>query len=52
MHKLLYSFLICTSIQRKEGNINELGWSFLLRGAGIFNKAEQPAKKVTFLNEP
>jgi dynein heavy chain, axonemal len=50
-HKLLYSFLICTSIQRKAGHINELAWSFLLRGAGIFNKSEQPQKKVSFLSE-
>lgn len=39
-HKLLYSFLICTSILRKAGLINELSWSLLLRGAGIFNRSE------------
>ncbi len=41
-HKVLFSFLICTSINRNSGKINENLWSTLLRGAGIFNKAQQP----------
>ncbi len=43
-HKLLYSFLICTSIKRKSHEINDKTWNLLLRGAGLFNKAEQPHK--------
>lgn len=39
-HKLLYSFMICTSILRRGGKINEISWNYLLRGAGIYNKAE------------
>lgn len=41
-HKVLFSFLIATSINRNSGKINEALWSTLLRGAGIFNKALQP----------
>lgn len=43
-HKLLYSFLICTSIKRQASEINETAWTFLLRGAGIYNKAAQPLR--------
>lgn len=43
-HKLIYSFLICTSIKRKAGNINEVAWNYLLRGAGLFNKSDQPPR--------
>lgn len=39
-HKLIYSFLICTSIKRKGKEINEVAWNYLLRGAGIFDKSE------------
>jgi len=31
-HKLIFSFLICTTIQRGEGNISALEWSYILRG--------------------
>lgn len=41
-HKVLFSFLMSTSINRNSGKINETLWSTLLRGAGIFNKALQP----------
>lgn len=37
-HKLIYSFLICTSIKRKNKDINEICWSYLLRGAGMFDR--------------
>eukprot|EP01052_Picozoa_sp_SAG31_P002976 SAG31_NODE_109_length_24587_cov_111.480848_7_plen_3254_part_00 len=33
-HRLIFSFLICTSIMRKEGKILESSWNFLLRGPG------------------
>jgi dynein heavy chain len=43
-HKLIYSFIICSSIQRANSKINEQLWNFLLRGAGIFDKSFQPRK--------
>lgn len=42
-HKLLYSFLICTSIMRNAKRIPEDCWKFLLRGAGLFDKSDMPA---------
>src|SRR5688572_14793652 len=42
IHKVLFSFLMCTSINRNSGKINEQLWSCLLRGAGIMNKANMP----------
>lgn len=41
-HKVLFSFLIATSINRNNERINENLWSALLRGAGIINKQAQP----------
>jgi dynein heavy chain len=38
-HKVLFSFLIATSINRNSLQIKEILWGTLLRGAGIFNKA-------------
>jgi len=51
--KLIYSFMICTSILRKEGKINEVSWNYLLRGAGIQGKAENPSKPeaATFITD-
>ena len=43
-HKVVYAFIICTSIQRKLGLIKPELWNFLLRGAGIFDKTELPEK--------
>ena len=37
-HKVLFSFLIATSINRNSLKIDENLWGTLLRGAGIFNK--------------
>ena len=39
-HKMIYSFLICSSIKREAKEIDETQWSLLLRGAGIFNKTD------------
>jgi dynein heavy chain len=39
-HKLIYSFIICTSIQRNATEIGEVHWNLFLRGAGIFSKTE------------
>ena len=41
-HKRIYSFLICTSIERNKDNIDSTSWNFLLRGAGIYDKSDQP----------
>lgn len=41
-HKILFSFLICTSINRNSLKINELLWSTLLRGSGVVNRGNQP----------
>ena len=43
-HKLVYAFNIATSIQRKLGVIVPALWNYLLRGAGVFDKAEMPEK--------
>lgn len=42
IHKVLFSFLMCTSINRNYNKINESLWSCLLRGAGIMNKSNMP----------
>ena len=34
-HKIIYSFLITTSINRNGGNILESHWNLLLRGPGV-----------------
>jgi len=34
-HKRIYSFLIATSILRKEGDISLSLWNLLLRGVGL-----------------
>jgi dynein heavy chain len=31
-HKLMFSFMLCASIYKQAGIINELQWNFLLRG--------------------
>ncbi len=35
-HKTIFSFLICTSIRRKEALISEQEWDYLIRGVGVF----------------
>jgi dynein heavy chain len=41
-HKMIFSFIICTSILRNADQIDEICWNYLLRGAGIFDSSEQP----------
>ena len=41
-HKMIYSFLICTSIEKNKGEIDLPAWNFLLRGAGIYDSENQP----------
>jgi len=43
-HKVVYAFIIASSIQRKLGLIEQPMWNFLLRGAGLFDKTEMPPK--------
>jgi dynein heavy chain len=38
IHKVIFSFLIGTSIERKSGNISEEAWNILIRGAYLSNK--------------
>ena len=51
-HKIIYSFLIITSISRNSGRIKEVHWNFLLRGAGpilpedLKARPENPDPKV------
>lgn len=40
---MIYSFLICTSILRNANEIiDDASWNFFLRGAGVFDKTNQP----------
>jgi len=43
-HKIVYAFLICTSIKRSENKIQEAYWNLLLRGALLNDKVGQPIK--------
>lgn len=43
-HKVVYAFIISSSIQRKADSIKPALWNYLLRGAGIFDKSEMPEK--------
>ena len=37
-HKLIFSFLIATSINKKQKLLSEALWSVFLRGAGVIEK--------------
>lgn len=39
-HKLIFSFLIASSIDKQSGKIEEALWSNFLRGAGVVEKSE------------
>ena len=39
-HKIIFSFLIITSINRNCSKVKELHWNLLLRGAGPLNLDE------------
>jgi dynein heavy chain len=51
-HKIIYSFLIITSINRNQHKIKDLHWNVLLRGAGPTtieqqrNKPKNPDVKI------
>jgi dynein heavy chain len=50
-HKLIFSFLICVQIMRNAGEIEDMEWSLLLRGAGmVANEAPNPMPDL--LSEP
>ena len=38
--KLIFSFLIATSINKNTGILSEALWSVFLRGAGVFDKTK------------
>lgn len=42
--KIIYSFLISTSILRNEGQVDEAIWNILLRGPTVFTTEEQATK--------
>jgi len=42
-HKMIFSFLIATSICKNMGLVTEESYNLLLRGTGVFDKAKQPA---------
>lgn len=47
-HKIIFSFLMCTSINRNSEKINEAHWNLILRGSGVLepehlrNKPKNP----------
>lgn len=41
-HKIIFSFMICASIQKNLQEIDEVSYNILLRGQGVYNKSEQP----------
>jgi dynein heavy chain, axonemal len=51
-HKIIYSFLIITSINRNSGRVKESNWNFLLRGSGpltpeeLAKRPENPEPKI------
>jgi len=42
-HKLIFSFLIAISINKRKELFEEAKWNVLLRGAGVLDKGKQPA---------
>lgn len=40
--KLTFSFIIATSFQRQQKEVNPLEWSLLLRGVGLLDMSEKP----------
>ena len=41
-HKIIYSFMISTSIKKNLGLVDEVSYNILLRGQGVYDKSEQP----------
>ena len=48
-HKLIFSFLISTSIQRQLKVISNKSWMGLLKGAGILDEKKIPENTMTHL---
>eukprot|EP00826_Nyctotherus_ovalis_P029112 TRINITY_DN22962_c0_g1_i1.p1 TRINITY_DN22962_c0_g1~~TRINITY_DN22962_c0_g1_i1.p1 ORF type:complete len:125 (-),score=24.31 TRINITY_DN22962_c0_g1_i1:37-411(-) len=42
VHKLIFSFLMCTSIKRNNGSILEQEWNYFIRGVSIFKGSLLP----------
>lgn len=49
-HTLIFSFLIATNIKRQAKSLSELLWGIFLRGAGIFDKEDQPKSPDSFIS--
>jgi dynein heavy chain len=49
-HRLIYSFLICTSVMRNDGEITFEVWNFLLRGAGAMKVGGGPNPDDTWIS--
>ncbi|KAL4487471.1 hypothetical protein ABPG72_006991 [Tetrahymena utriculariae] len=50
--KLIFSFLIATSINKHANILNEDIWRILLRGAGLFDKSKQPPNPDKTMIQP
>ena len=48
-HKTIYSFLICSSILRQEGQLGQDKWNFFLRGAVGGNEEVEVPKEVPWM---
>jgi dynein heavy chain len=44
--KLIFSFLICTSINRNSNKIDPVSWNLLLRGTQTISEADQKKKPI------
>lgn len=49
--KLIFSLLICTSIDRNRGKIVQNSWNLLLRGTQMISDKDKKAQPVTNLPE-
>jgi len=49
--KLIFSLLICTSIDRNRGKINQNSWNLLLRGTQMISDKDKKAQPVSNLPE-
>ena len=51
-HKTIYSFLICSSILRQGGDLEETKWNFFLRGAVGGNEELEAPKDIPWMTKP
>jgi dynein heavy chain len=50
-HKLVFSFLLCASIYKQAGIINEMQWNFLLRGPVSAGMVSHPEVHLLLLSQ-